>query len=103
MNNEMQTQILQRIDGLAAKLGVAAQYLFALYVRQAKIDGYECLVGCVLAAVAFVVCALFAAKDFRKPRDAYQDPMLGVLLTFAAVGSLVAFLVCGFNGFDLVV
>lgn len=53
MNETMLQEILNRLDALSAKLGVAAHALFALYVRQAYIDGIESVL--IIAAMAVAI------------------------------------------------
>ena len=44
----MNPEILSRLDSLAAKLGVAAKYIYAAYVRQARIDALQDAIGALL-------------------------------------------------------
>lgn len=43
MSPELQKQIFERLDAMAAKLGVAAQYLWATLVRQSYVEGFTYL------------------------------------------------------------
>lgn len=53
MTPQIQQQIMDKLDAIAAKLGVAASALWAILLRQAKVEGWQdvfwaCL--CILAA-----------------------------------------------------
>lgn len=43
MSPELQKQIFERLDVMAAKLGVAAQYLWGTLVRQSYVEGFTYL------------------------------------------------------------
>lgn len=49
----MKEEIFKRLDALAEKLGVAANYLFRLYVQQARVEVIEDIVTGVIAVLLF--------------------------------------------------
>ncbi len=51
INNEAIEQVMTRIDVLAAKLGVTAEYLFGIYVKQAYINSMVGISGTVIVFV----------------------------------------------------
>jgi hypothetical protein len=50
----MQTQLLSRLDALAAKLGVTANHIWAVLLKQAQVELVQSIVWAILAAL--VVC-----------------------------------------------
>ena len=58
----MQEEILTRIDALAEKLGVAAQELFAIYVRQAPLE----FVDVAAVAVVLIIIGLLFKYSLSK-------------------------------------
>lgn len=62
----MNEETLQRIDALAAKLGVVGEHLWAVLLEQAYIAGVTATVAsvfCILAAIALFVVAWAMFKD----------------------------------------
>lgn len=86
MNEQMQHEILSRLDALAAKLGVAAQNLFQLYVRQTKIDGIECVVGFLVLGVGSYFCG--RAAYLRSKDDSDDAGSMGFWCVLLVVGSI---------------
>ena len=62
----MAEQVTQIIDSICERLGVAAEYLYPLLVRQAYVDGITALLGCLLFP-ASIVALYFFYKHFFKP------------------------------------
>jgi len=57
MNEQMGQEILQRIDVLAAKLGIAAEYLWDVLVRQqVLVNGWVTLACGIVALVVGILC-----------------------------------------------
>lgn len=48
----MQEEVLQRLDTLANRLGVAVEHLYAVLVRQAYVEFVQALIGFMLVAGA---------------------------------------------------
>jgi len=105
MNSDMQQQILNRLDALAAKLGVAAKELFALYVKQVLITGWEAIVTGAVCYVVLVVCLRGMWNVTHKDLGPYDDPIDKPVFWFSLIFGLfgiiagTSFLV---NGVDLV-
>jgi len=90
---ELTNQIMQRIDALAAKLGVTAQYIFSVYVAQAKVEAIRDAAtsfGCLLGIVAMV----FAWKRLLKIEDLDVEIMSGAGVSTAIAGALCAVFFC---------
>ena len=68
-NSEAVNEVLKRLDALAAKLGVGAQYLWAITVKQQYID------GCVdaLTAVGLGVLAALLYRHLRSYNGAHAE------------------------------
>lgn len=67
----MQQEILTRLDALAAKLGVAAEHIYAVYVAQANIEAITRLVG--LVVILLVAPIVFRLRK-RLPEDWTDEP-----------------------------
>jgi heme/copper-type cytochrome/quinol oxidase subunit 2 len=88
VNPDLQKELLARLDALAAKLGVAASDLWAIYGRQAHLQLLENLVGAIISGVLtaigigiglwFLWKWLHSAKDKR-----YRDGDQASLATLA--------------------
>lgn len=64
--NETTTQINNIIDNLAEKLGVAAERLYPLLVKQAFIDGVMSIVYCLICAAVIFVAVKYCLYLFVK-------------------------------------
>ena len=59
-------QILTRIDTLASKLGVTAEYLFGVYVKQAYIEAASYMSYYVLYGVFIIGAVIFGKLCFKR-------------------------------------
>ena len=68
-------QVIQVIDALAMKLGVAAEYLYPLMIRQAYVDGVAGLLGYFITATLLIVTYKYTKYEFVEliKFDAYYD------------------------------
>lgn len=84
-------QVLSRVDQLAAKLGVAAGYIWTIYVRQARVeaitDGISAL---ALAALAFAAVRL-VIKWGKEKDDEHDFAVAGLagVVVFATISASV--------------
>ena len=62
MNEQLMQEVLARIDMLAAKLGIAAEYLWDVFMRQAyMVNGwYSLAIGLIVTTVGIVAMFRFA-------------------------------------------
>jgi len=93
MNEQMGQEILQRIDVLAAKLGVAAEYLWDVLIRQMwLVEGWMCVgLGVALLLVGAVGCMrlyLLGGPDTSTGEWTQKDSRFTVNVVFAIVGIL---------------
>jgi hypothetical protein len=70
MNDEMQKQILARIDLLAQKLGLAANQIWEMFLRQSYINGIE---NAVLATILFVIAIFLGMFGVKLYKNADTD------------------------------
>jgi hypothetical protein len=99
MSDEMMKQILSRLDVLAAKLGVAAQYLWIVLLHQAYVTAYMDVAWAVVGALIVVVAMISARRAWRycqAGKDPYGDmPIEGSLCVIVSLGAcVVGVLIC---------
>jgi len=91
----MQKELLTRLDVIGAKLGVAANQLWALFVRQSYIDGLEYL---VLFAIALCLSpwVMRNAKSLSSRDMGYSENVAGPLMwtTYAGLLIFAAIMAC---------
>lgn len=58
MKEQAFQKVTEYIDAMAVKLGVAAEHVYEILVRQQYVEGITVLIGCLL----FVVVSLFIAR-----------------------------------------
>jgi cytochrome bd-type quinol oxidase subunit 1 len=96
MGEKITEEVLKRIDALAAKLGVVAEHLWEVLVRQAAIDGY---VHLAWAAVLFVISTVLVTVSYRLYKRAMQnDTNDGPGYGFCAVMFFLLGLLCFLGG-----
>lgn len=61
ISDQAMAEVLKRLDALAAKLGITAQYIYGVYVAQARVEAIR---DTAFAAMLFasIPCLLYAAK-----------------------------------------
>lgn len=71
MESNLTQEIMIRIDALAAKLGVASEQLWAIFVQQAHIEGYLQLTASLVAFTAATIYAVWGwrGKEYFKHGD----------------------------------
>lgn len=89
----MKEELLQRLDTLAAKLGVTIEYLWPIFVRQQVLEAVQC---CFLFA-AMVALALFCIRKIvatSKRRNMDDADRFGYSILYGLVAA-TAFLISG--------
>jgi len=69
-------EILQRLDALAAKLGVTSQYIFGVLVRQAKFEAIENIMAALASSAVSAVCFIVVyriVKYVRSPKYSHDE------------------------------
>ena len=82
----MQEEILTRLDSLAEKLGVAAQELFAIYVRQAPLEFVDVVANGIILLVVFFVLK-YVVKIFTAALEKDEE---GKLIGAAVIGVIAS-------------
>jgi len=84
MTPEMQAELLKRLDALTAKLGITAEQLWAILVRQARIEavvGIICLLFSLLAVAGLAYWWVNALRrnrgEFPYDANAFEVVALG--------------------------
>ena len=97
MNTELTKELLSRLDALAAKLGIAADQLWAILVRQAHVEmNVQFAVGLLAFLVLLAAAGLFVYGARRGWGDCWDDEAVGS----AFVGGLIAVLAFGIATFS---
>lgn len=81
---QITNSILDRVDAIAAKLGVAANHLYAVYVHQAFVVGIQDLIVAAVCLILFSI-GLYKAKSFVKWDLDHEYGSRGVLSFCGAV------------------
>lgn len=94
VSQETANQVLQRLDALAAKLGVTAQYIYGVYVAQARVEAVRDSLFAVLGV--FGVCVSIYLFRWAWRHDDTHDSSMYVgmgsiaLFVFSAATMLVS-------------
>lgn len=93
--NQIDPQILSRLDALAAKLGVGAGQAWQILLRQAKVEAASELFFLVIWAVSafiFYRCCMVCVEKYKEEEG---DWFMGIGLSIAAgVGSMIGVAAC---------
>ena len=88
MNEKIQQELLQRLDAIAAKLGVTVEYLWRILVKQAQVEavysGLYIIAGLATAWVS-VKGWRFVFKQLHSEKSDASDLWLGILPTALAL------------------
>ena len=85
-------EVLAKLDALAQKLGVTAQYLWAILVRQARIEAIQEIICLVLSCAVVCVAALWLRSIIKRVKS-FDGFMLD--LPIVEIMGFVATSVCG--------
>lgn len=94
MNEQMQQQMMARLDAIAQKLGVAANVLWQATIRQQIVNGWECVLGAAIFGLAVLIGIHWLVKNWKELAEEAFWPALGVLVC------VVIFLFFTFNAID---
>lgn len=92
----MGEQINLVINNLAQKLGVAADKLYPVLIKQAHIEGIMGLLGCILLVVIIIVCVVALAhliKQCKTCDDPEDIPVVSVIVCCIVTAFSIA-LIC---------
>lgn len=82
-------EIFKRLDAMAEKLGVAAQYLWGVVVKQAYVEGITDLIVTVVLAIAATIAIKLCIKWHYKIIEDRWDDISYLPFTFAVIGIVV--------------
>lgn len=91
MNDKLVGKVSEYIDAIAAKLGVAAEHVYDVLIRQQMVDGVTTLIS---YAVALPLIGL-AIKLLYKKSDKYDLNVFGILAIIMSC-VFIFFFICGF-------
>lgn len=75
MNEEMQREVLSRLDALAAKLGTTVEHLWPILVKQQVLDA---ITTATLIGVMYVAAAILLGKTYRAAAIQRKVRRLGI-------------------------
>lgn len=80
----MQQEILTRLDALAAKLGIAAEHIYAVFVVQARVG----IIGQALFALTIGLAWLIGVRVVRKYWKVGMEDAPEITICLCVVGSI---------------
>ena len=90
MNEEMQRQLLARLDAIAAKLGVGADALWHVIIREVWIEGIEYVAWTIGLFIAAFVFVRYVRKSLEWAKDEEVCYFLVGLFALASAGCTLA-------------
>ncbi len=85
----MNDEILKRLDILAAKLGITAQYLWGVLVKQARIEMYADIGWSILLSGMLALFLWVLRKLYISPNEREMD---GIAALGLAIASIIVFI-----------
>lgn len=100
MNPELQKEIFDRLDALAAKMGVAVEWLWPIFVRQQYVMVGPGIVLTLLAAAAGVGMAKWSKRLKQTQGCTCDDPWVGAAIASGVfwVATIVGLCALAFAG-----
>lgn len=103
MTPEMQKELLARLDALAVKLGVGANAIWEVLLRQAKVVEYTDIFWMVILGICMLSCIGYLYWVCKKDEEGdpkYHDGYHDDWPSFAILGMaicIIAILICAYN------
>lgn len=102
MSEQFLTKAMEYIDALAKSLGVAAEYVYAMLVKQMVISGIVSSIVSVVILIALVCWAKFSykklveEKEFNRDRASYfsQEELWHVVFGLTCLVGCAGMIVC---------
>lgn len=91
MNDEMQKQILTRLDALTSKLGTGVTQLYSLYLRQVYINGLEELVVASISGYLTFKIIRYFRQEFDKEDFDVDLRKTGFCILYVITGAVSLF------------
>jgi len=89
--NNIDPEIFKRLDALAAKLGVTAERLWAVLVKQAGVELFVVLLSSLLLGAMAVVCFRLTGWFMRKAED--RGDGYGIAAVLSGIACLILVIV----------
>ena len=92
--------LLKIFEVLSTKLGTTTEKIFAIYTKQAQIEGWTVLVACLFALIVFTTAAYFYNKKAKYICDWGPDfNFNGIVTMLATLGAIIALAIftCNFS------
>jgi hypothetical protein len=89
MNEALTKEILARLDAAAVRLGVGAEHLWAVTIRQVQLEAVAWLVVLPLAALLMWKVVGIARAHHAKNKNHYSDSEVGVFFAWGGFGITV--------------
>ena len=88
-------KVFEIIDALAAQLGVAKEFVWALLVRQQYVEAAQLAIGVICCVVALVYTIPICSKGFNeKYTTGDADAAAAIIGLFVSVGASI-YILCG--------
>lgn len=89
------------LDSLADKFGTTVNHLYAIMIKQAYIDGIECIAGILITSLIAVILGVWCYRVSKKEKRHFDDYiMLYVGSTIFFVIAFITLLVAGSTAID---
>lgn len=107
--NKTDEALSKILNSLADKFGTTVDHLYAIMIKQAFIDGIECLIAwAIMTTVAIIMGIKFykGYTNYVKPEAYYADTYVEknatfvIIALFLIVGGVVTFFVAGSTAID---
>lgn len=92
MKQELQNEILQRVDALAERLGTTAEYLWPAAVWHTQVISGAKVFGGVLAFFLILITMKRLSKWAKKEEYTLGEPEYGMPMMILGIGLVVAFI-----------
>lgn len=93
----MTKEILERIDAIGAKLGVAAGHLYGVLVRQATVDAWRDMILAGVFGVFVGVCAWLVKKSIKEEFGHHDDGFIAFVSGIVGVGLAILMFVFAYT------
>lgn len=105
MNPEIQQELLKRLDAFAQKLGVTAEHLWGVLVKQAQIEATIAFGWTIFELILFVIavlCLRAAYKHGREWLDGEKYIPLWATALYGCFATPLSIIAAMFNLFDFI-
>lgn len=94
MQNEIANKVFEMLEQVAEQLGVAAEKLYPILLKQAKIDGIVNIIGLIVLIIITYFSVRFAIKKYRKDVNEFDELTIeGFVLSVFAFLSTICLIV----------